>query len=304
MRVKKVFTVRVPASSGNLGPGFDVLGMALALTNEVRVEVLNRKFAPPQIEIRGEGESSISKGPSNLVFQALLFVLKKAKKPVPALKLFCRNRIPLARGLGSSSAALLAGLLAGNEILGRRFSRSEILNFANELEGHPDNVASSLLGGVQASKVVNGHVIAAAWPAPKASFMAAVPEFQLSTKRARKAVPQKWGRSQSISNLASVSLMPVAFSSHPELLRVVLDDAWHEPYRAKLIPGFHRVRQAAIRAGAYGMTLSGAGPTLLAWTPSAKKRAVGRAMEAAFRRSGVRCKILNLNLDRKGAFVK
>ncbi len=302
--MKKYFTIKVPASSGNLGPGFDVLGMALSLHNELRVEILGTKPAAPVMVISGEGQDEIPTDKRNLVYQTLVSVVRKAGKKIPALKLMFRNRIPLARGLGSSSAAILEGLLAGNEIAGRKFSREEILDMANEIEGHPDNVASSLLGGVQASKVVGKNVRTVSWPIPKVSLVAAVPDFQLSTKRARKVVPKSMNRSQAISNLASVSLMPVAFGKQPELLKDVLDDAWHEPFRARLIPGFHRVRKAAVKAGAYGMTLSGAGPTLLAWAPSAKKKAVGRAMEKAFRSSGVRCKILNLKTDKKGAFVR
>lgn len=299
--MKKSFTVRIPASSGNLGPGFDVLGMALDLANEMKVEVL--KAGPPiEIIVQGEGAGEIRTDSRNIIYQALVSVLKKAGKRVPSVRLTCVNRIPLARGLGSSSAAILAGLISGNELAGRRFSQKEILALANEIEGHPDNVASSLLGGVQASKVVGQHVETVAWPLPKVSFVAVVPDFYLPTERARRVVPKMFDRSQAVSNLASVALMQAAFLKQ-DLLRVVLDDLWHEPQRAALIPGFLKVRHAAIKAGAYGMTLSGAGPTLLAWAPAAKTKAIGRAMQKAFRANNVASKVLFLKPDTKGARV-
>lgn len=300
----KSFTVKVPASSGNLGPGFDVLGLALGLYNELHVRETGLKKDPLIIDVIGEGHGAIARNRRNIVYQSIAYIFKKAKRPVPPLHLVSVNRIPLARGLGSSSAAILAGLLAGNRLLKDKFSRQDILNFATEMEGHPDNVASALLGGVQASLVLNGQVLSQSWPVPKVHFVTAVPSFELSTKKARKVVPKTVKMADAISNLSSVALLPRTFSSAPELLKLLLNDRWHEPYRARLIPGFHRVKQAAINAGAYGVTLSGAGPTILSFTPSSKVSRVKRAMEQAFKSAGVQCKTLDLKADLKGAVIQ
>ncbi len=302
--MKRSFTVKVPASSGNLGPGFDVLGLGLDLKNEVHVRVLNHQVGNPIIDVIGEGHDSIPRDRRNVVYQSIEKIFKKARRPVPPLHLVCVNRIPLARGLGSSSAAILSGLLVGNQLLNNHFTRQDILDFATELEGHPDNVASALLGGVQASFVAQGRVITQSWPINNIRFVVAIPSFQLSTKKARKVVPKNVPLAAAISNLSSVALMQAAFGKAPELLGLLLNDRWHEPYRAKLIPGFHKVRKAALKAGAYGVTLSGAGPSILSFVPPTKVKRVSQAMEKAFRQAGVTSRAVELKVNMKGAEVE
>lgn len=300
----KRVSVTVPASSGNVGPGFDVLGLALPLRNELHVRVLGKKPGAPVIRIVGEGERSLPTDQRNGVYKTMAWLFQKAKKSLPKLDMVCVNRIPLARGLGSSAAAYLSALLAANRLLGDRFTKGEILNFAAKLEGHPDNVAPALMGGVRASGVYGKNVVSAAFPSPSLKIVAVVPAFELSTKKARKILPKKVPMRDAVANLAAVALMASALSGNHALLGRLLNDRWHEPYRARLIPGFPSVKKAALAAGALGVILSGAGPTMLAFVKAGRAKAVAKAMRTAFLRAGVESKAMEFNIDEKGAVVQ
>lgn len=297
------FSVNVPATSGNLGPGFDVLGMALDFYNELYVES-DGKPGALRIEVHGEGVQSVPRDQSNVIYQALSRVFKAAKKKVPSVKLVCVNRIPLTRGLGSSSAALLSGLLAGNRLLGNKFSRNQILNWATEMEGHPDNVAPALLGGIQASAWIDGSVLTSSWPVPKLDAVVAIPKFELSTKKARAILPRLLPMKDAIANLSYVALMRDALSMQYHLLPSLLNDQWHEPYRAKLVPGFYQVKRAALKAGALGVILSGAGPTMLSFAFEKDASVIASAMKKAFSSARVECETKILSLNRKGAVIQ
>jgi homoserine kinase len=205
--MKRPFTVKVPASSGNLGAGFDVLGLSLKLHSELRVQILSPKPGKPMIRVHGEGETSVPRDGRNLLYQCIAFVFKKAKRPVPRLELFCLNRIPLARGLGSSSAAIVAGLVAGNHLLGDKFSKQQLVAWATELEGHADNVASAFLGGIQGNLVVGKTVISRSWPVPNLKCVVAVPAFELSTKKARAVLPKAVPLQDAVANIAAVAML-------------------------------------------------------------------------------------------------
>lgn len=303
--MKKEVFVSVPASSGNLGVGFDVLGLALNLRNELYVRVRrNPKFAAPLVVVKKEGNNSLPTNSRNTIYRVIESVFRKFRRAVPALEIICVNRIPLARGLGSSSAAYLSALLAANRLLGDPLGRDQILDWATALEGHPDNVAPALYGGVRASGVFDGRVLSAAWPVPKANVVVAIPAFELSTKKARKVLPTRLSLKDAIFNLASVSLLRTALTEEPEWLGRLLNDRWHEPYRARLIPGFYQVKKAALKAGAYGVTLSGAGPTMLAFVKPNGADQVSRAMQQAFLKVRVQSSVKKLRVDHEGAFVK
>lgn len=270
----------------------------------MEVEVLDARPGRPVIQIVGEGQDSLPRDARNLVYRTIAAVFKKTRKPVPRLGLTCLNRIPLARGLGSSATAYLLGLLAGNRLAGESLTKAELLDWASDLEGHPDNVAPALLGGVRASAVLDGRVVSAPLPIPKCSLVVLVPDFELSTKRARAVLPNRIPLRDAVSNLAAVSLLPRALSSDLALLRHLLNDRWHEPYRAKLVPGFFNVKKAALAAGAYGVTLSGAGPTLLAFSPPDRVRRVSAGMVQAFKKANVRSAAWEIAVDTSGAWVK
>jgi homoserine kinase len=286
-----------------VGVGFDVLGLALSLRNELTVRVTGRT-GRPVIHLRGEGVDGLPVDERNAVFATMKWLFRKAGRRPPRLEITCVNRIPLARGLGSSSTAYLAALLAANRLLGDKFSREQILDFATELEGHPDNVAPALYGGMRISGVFNDRVVSVAAPAPRCRLIAAVPSFQLSTARARAALPSTVPLEDAVHNLSSVALLPHAMAKDERLLIDLLQDRLHEPYRARLVPGFYAVRKAARKAGAYAVTLSGAGPTLLAFAPAAKAKRVAAAMRRAFLRSGVESRTMDLKVDMQGAIVR
>ena len=286
-----------------MGVGFDVLGLALSLRNELTVRVIGRS-GRPVIRLRGEGVDALPADERNVVFATVRWLFRKAGRRLPQLELTCVNRIPLARGLGSSSTAYVAGLLAANRLLGDRYSREDILEFATGLEGHPDNVAPALFGGMRLSGVFGDRVVSVGGVAPRCRLIAAVPAFQLSTARARAALPAEVPLEDAVHNLASVALLPHAFLKDESLLHDLLDDRLHEPYRARLVPGFYAVRKAAGKAGAYAMTLSGAGPTLLAFAPPSKAVRVAAAMRAAFKRRGVESRTMDLKVDTQGAIVR
>ena len=307
--MKTLFDVRarVPASTGNMGPGFDAVGMALSMYNEVRF--IGRTAGPSlAIVVRGEGAGNIPLDRRNLVFQAVRRVYKKARRPLPPsveLRLF--NRVPLARGLGSSSTAIVGGLVAANAALGDPLSREELLSMAAGMEGHPDNVAPCLFGGLAVSATgADGRVHSVACR-DRGLFRgmrmaAAVPDFELHTCDARAVLPRTVSREDAVFNVGRTALLLVALKEKRyDLLSTALEDRLHQPYRKKLIPGFDAVVAAAQKAGAYGAFLSGAGPTILALSPSSKAVAVGRAMQGAFARKDVSSRALVLDMDRAGA---
>lgn len=298
--------VKVPASSGNIGPGFDVLGLALNFYNELRVKELSRRPGDPVIIVQGEGEAFVSRRRNNIIYRSFARVFNAAGQKPPRVEMRCLNRIPLARGLGSSSAAIVSGLLAANQFLKRRYSTSQILDWATQIEGHPDNVAPALLGGVQASTVINGHVLTSQWKKPDLDVVVAVPHFQLETKKARAVLPEKISMVDAVHNLGAVAIMQEAFIYKTEWLKNVLNDCWHEPYRATLIPGFNSVKIQALRAGALGVTLSGAGPTILSFVPRKRSIAdrVGNAMSTAFKQAHVHCDVRWLTINQKGSMVR
>ncbi|MCL6599998.1 MAG: homoserine kinase [Alicyclobacillus macrosporangiidus] len=267
------FRVRVPATSANLGPGFDCMGIALGLCNEMELEVRG----PFSVHVEGEGAALLPRDRTNAVVQAIDRVLDLTPAAdVPRdWRLRLTNGIPVAAGLGSSASAIVGGLLLANALLARyapehQWSRQQLLDLAVEMEGHPDNVTPALLGGAWLSVVDGRQARSFALPIPEALvFTAAVPNFPLRTEDARRVLPTAIPREDAVWNTAQAARLTLALSTGQlDLLKGGFGDRLHEPYRRRLIPGCEEVRQAAIRAGAITTTLSGAGPTLLAWCDS------------------------------------
>lgn len=282
-----MLNVSVPATSANLGPGFDCLGMALPLYN--RFSVRERHDGQSMTTARGEGAEILDGTADNLVLRAARRLYEAAECPFPGWELGLDSEIPLARGLGSSASAVVGGLLAANALLSEPFSPAEILAHATALEGHPDNVAPALFGGLTVAMEIEGRVIARPLRAEALpGLVVAVPAFELSTEASRKALPDVIRREDAVYNIARVTLLTTALASGElEWLADALGDRLHEPYRRALVPGMDAVCQAAQRAGAWGVTLSGAGPTLLAWCPRERGAEVAQEMEAAWRAEGV-----------------
>jgi len=277
-------TVRVPATSANLGPGFDSIGIAIDLYNTVSIEASD-EFG---VSLVGEGQDILSQGQDNLVYQGVLAVYEKLQRPVPPLRLSCENWVPLARGLGSSSAALVAGLVAGNEFCGHPLSTQALLQIAARMEGHPDNVTPALFGGLQVAVMNGGKVEHLAVPlAADLGIVLFVPSFPMLTSEARDLLPRHVSRADAVYNVSRASLLVAAMATGSIVhLRMAMEDALHQPYRRKLFPTMEDLIEAAIEAGAAGAALSGAGSSILAFTLGGEER-VADAMVRAGSRAGV-----------------
>ena len=254
-------TVRVPASSANLGPGFDALGLALSLFLECRFEA----GSTLSISASGRDAGSISCGPDNLIWQTALTVAQDMDSVLPAITLDINNGIPLGKGLGSSAAALTAGVVIADHLLGLGWKPHRILDEAAKIEGHPDNVAACVLGSIVASAIDSGGVARAVRLEMPDHFNVAVivPDYVLPTVQARSVLPQEYSKQDTIFNIQRAALLVAALSTGAiSAFPTALEDRLHQPYRAKLVPGLEEALK--LRApGLLGCTLSGAGPSIL-----------------------------------------
>lgn len=276
--------VRAPATTANLGPGFDVLGMALGLWNEVEVSASDVW----RVEVLGEGEKVLPRNEQNLVCQAMQALAAHVGRDLLPLHVICRNRIPLQSGLGSSAAAIVCGLLAAQHVLGEQLPTSELLALAVRLEGHPDNVAPALMGGFVAVAMVDGTPLAVQVPVPEELRVVVVlPEVQVSTEMARQLLPKQVPHEDAVFNVGRAVLTVLAlWRGDYSLLSAVMADRLHEPYRKQLIPAYEDVVAAAREAGAAAVAISGSGPALAAFAREGHT-AIAEAMVAAFTRAGV-----------------
>lgn len=290
--------VRVPASSANLGPGFDALGLALALYNDVTLEESDRVA----VSIEGEGAAHLDTGPGNVVVRAVRMTFAAAGCAFRGARIHCVNRIPLRRGLGSSAAAWVSGLVGANALLGDPIERDALLGLAGRAEGHTDNVAAALLGGLTVSCPVGERVTGVTLPVPPdVRWVVLVPEAESSTREARAVLPASVSRADAVFNVQRASLLLASLvAGRPDLLEIAMHDRLHQPYRARLFPWMEGVAAAARAAGALGCVLSGAGPSMLAAVGGAPDP-VARAMEDALQGAGLRGKALVLDVDVAGA---
>ncbi|HEX2440492.1 MAG TPA: homoserine kinase [Methylomirabilota bacterium] len=291
--------VRVPATSANLGPGFDALGLALALYNEVTAAEADTV----KVTIEGEGASRLPPGPNNVIARGVRQVYEAAGRPFRGVTLRCVNRVPTARGLGSSAAAWVGGLVAGNALLGSPLSREALLAMAARAEGHPDNVAAALFGGLTVScTLADGRVATVSLPVPGAvRWVVLVPETTSATAEARAVLPESVPRADAVFNVQRVSLLLAALQTgRLDVLGAALDDRLHQPYRTRLFPWLPAVSEAARAAGALGCVLSGAGPSLLAAVRD-DADVVARSMEGALAAAGVRGRAWAFAVDTEGA---
>ena len=257
--MKKV-TIRVPATSANLGPGVDAFGCALELYTDVTFEETEEG-----LEITGCDEAF--SGPDNLAYESYCAVLASLSEEVRGVKIHIDSNIPICRGLGSSAALLVAGAMGANVLRGNRLSTQGLLNITNAMEGHPDNLAPAFFGGLTASMVDNGLPVCVNFPLhPDWEFLALVPDFDLPTSVARQALPTEYDRADAVYNIAHGALVLKALELGDEkLLRNAMQDRIHQPYRKKMIPDYDKI-ESLIRTTGAAFCLSGAGPTLLCIT--------------------------------------
>ncbi len=275
MPASESLRVSAPASSANQGPGFDCLALALELRNEVEI-THGSEAAGPIVRIAGEGAGEASTGADNLFLRAF----ERGGGDVAGLEFTMTNRIPFTRGLGSSAATIAAGLVAARAWTGAE--QIDLLAPAAELEGHPDNVAAALNGGLTLAWSSDGGVSAIGFGEPDVAFVAMVAKARLSTAEARAALPAQVPHDDAVHTAARAALLVAAIGSGDcELLRDALDDRLHEPYRAPLVPLLEATR-AVVRGRdeVYGVTISGAGPTVLVWCRTGSEQAVSKRLAA------------------------
>jgi homoserine kinase len=298
--------VEVPASAANLGAGFDVLGLALELRNTYDFTFVG---SGTSIAIGGEGAARLPRDERHLGYQACLRTLHRLGYELTGLQLRQENLVPLAGGLGNSATAVVAGVLAANALAGYPLSSGEVLAEATAIEGHPDNVAPALLGGLvicvhrEDGEVQNLRLVVP----PELVVVVAVPDFCVDTTRARQVLPSHVSLQDAVYNVSRASLLVGAMCSGQfEHLAESMHDRLHQPYRKHLIPGLSEVCAAARGAGAVGAALSGAGPTVVALAVSgmAKPEAIGQAMIEAFSQAGVHARYLVLAPSTTGATVE
>ena len=297
-----VVKVRVPGTTANCGPGFDAVGIACTIYSELELGLSEKGTLA--IEIEGEGKGLIPTDKNNIIYQAVQAVLDRVGKPYQGIYLKLFNKIPLARGLGSSAAAIVGGLIAANAATGNTLTQEEIFCMATAIEGHPDNVAPAIFGGITIS-VMQGNQPSYLrfMPEKKLKMIVAIPEFNLSTRAARQVLPDTIAIKDAIFNISRVALLIGALCKGEfHHLRYALEDKIHQPYRQELIPGMQQVFNAAIDQGAYGAALSGAGPCLIAFTES-NCNEIGAAMIRAFADNSIKSQYVILTIAAEGAKV-
>ncbi len=295
-------TVSVPATTANLGVGFDCLGAALTMANEFQFAVVEGG-AKLKIIVEGDEADKVDMGENNLIYRSLLQLYQHLGKTPPNLEITIKLGVPLSRGLGSSATAIIAGLLGANYLAGNPLSQSEIMEMAIAIEGHPDNVVPALWGNCLLSVEDAGKWQISSIPWHQEIIpVVAIPNFELSTQEARAVLPTEYSPRDAIFNISRMGLLIRALSTHnPEWLQTALADKLHQPYRQQLIMGYEQVQQAAITAGAYGMVISGAGPTLLALTNSGCVEQVVKSMGETWANMGIEADVRSLEINTSGA---
>ena len=256
----KRVTIRVPATTANLGPGFDAFGCALSLYTDVTFEEMESG-----LEITGCDEAYT--GPDNMAYTSYCAVLASLSEEIRGVKIHIESQIPVCRGLGSSAALLVAGAMGANVLRGNKLSTQGLLNITNAMEGHPDNLAPAFFGGLTASMVDNGLPVTVNFPLhPDWEFLALVPDFDLPTPLARSVLPTEYDRADAVYNIAHGALVLKALELGDEkLLRNAMQDRIHQPYRKKMITDYEQI-ESLIRTTGAAFCVSGAGPTLLCIT--------------------------------------
>lgn len=259
-----MFQIKVPATSANLGAGFDCFGLALELYLTIKGKASSSENW--EITVSGQGADILPKNENNLIARVANFVANAEKISLPALSLEVENNVPLARGLGSSAAAIVSGIAIIEAIRGQEFEESKFFHYATEFENHPDNIAAARYGGFTiAVGSSQGQVLVLKQPWPKRiKALVTIPDFLLDTQKARSVLPTSYSRSDAVFNLQHALLFQSALMQENfSLIEEALLDKWHQPFRAPLVPGLEQ-SLALKMPGLLGVALSGSGPTLLA----------------------------------------
>lgn len=298
----KTFTVKAPATTSNMGPGFDCIGMALSLYNESEFS-----FASDGLSITAEGftNQAESDPKNNMIYRAFAACCERnSVKPPENMQIRCVNRIPMLSGLGSSSTAILMGIFGANEWGGFRMSKDALLELATELEGHPDNAAPAIFGGLTAAIKEENHIIIRSYKTANWNLAVVVPEFRLPTHEARAALPKMVPLQDAVYNIGHMMLVVDGLrEGNEKLLRQGMKDKLHERYRMALLPGSEKAVAAAFKAGAAASGLSGAGPGVIAYTMGSSN-GILKAMEAVYESLPLPYHAFNLKISQNGVIVE
>ncbi|NCQ40439.1 MAG: homoserine kinase [Cyanobacteria bacterium] len=295
--------IQVPATTANLGSGFDCIGTALNLYNEFEFSLSDEKTS---FTVVGDGQEKISLKDDNLLYQSFVKFYQHLNLPIPEVHIKISIKVPLARGLGSSATAIVAGLLAANYFTPQKLSQENLLNLAIAIEGHPDNVVPAFLGNciLSVGKENNWHFIPINCH-EDIKFIVAIPDFELSTEEARSVLPKQLSYHDAIFNIAHFGLLIKGLETgKKDWLKEALNDKLHQPYRKSLIKGYDQIHEAVIQAQGYGMVISGAGPTLLALSSSLHAEKVIKVMKDTWENLGIKADVKCLDLDTKGTIIR
>ncbi len=283
----RMIKIRVPATSANLGPGFDCMGLALDIWNEITFE----EGEGLKYRASGEGAEKLNKGNKNLLTKAYMRIHEICGQKMRGIQISTRNDILMSSGLGSSAAAIVAGLLGGNETLGKPLDETALLKIATEMEGHPDNVAPALFGGLVVSVTVQDEIVWRKYEIPEWTVVIVKPLVEWLTKTARAVLPKSVSRADAIHNIGrSVLVVDALRRGDLSLLQKVMDDRIHQPYRLKHISGGMSAYKTAKRFGA--AALSGAGPSIIAFVQPDDAQNVKTQIVKMFEERGIETKSL------------
>jgi len=295
--------IRVPASSANVGSGFDSLGFAINLYNIFKIEK-TKKGIETKIIDQTSGKSLILPPEDNLFYQALKRIYTAAGRNIVGLSLTEIIDIPFARGLGSSASAVIAGLVAGNYLLEKPFSEKEIIEFAIEIEWHPDNVLPAYKGGFIISVISDeGIIYKKVALDEEIKFLFIIPDFKMKTEEVRKVLPASIPLQDTVFNLGRTALLTASLMEKDlDMLKIALEDRLHQDYRSKLIPGFYNIIETAYHHGAYGVCLSGSGPTIMAVVDK-NEEMIGKAAVNEFKRHDISSTFIVKTVDNYGCKI-
>lgn len=305
------FSVKVPATTANIGPGFDCLGMALPLYNTVTVEETVMPGTGIEINIIDETNEqdiiSIPTDENNIVYKAIELLYNSIGQTPSELKITIKTEIPIARGLGSSASVIIGGLIAANELLGRPADEAALLAIATEIENHPDNLTPALVGGfILSSLEEDGSVVYSKMNWPKDwNITVCIPDYELSTDIARSVLPQEVPMKDAIFNLKHTAMLVQAVNTHDEkLMKIALNDRLHQKYREKLIPGMFEIKEALKHEeNVMGVVLSGAGPSVIIISYGNNLNKIKEIVSETWLDLNVKSKVLTLNVEENGAFI-
>ncbi|MBE0341986.1 homoserine kinase [Paenibacillus sp. 28ISP30-2] len=303
MTVLKTARVRVPASTANLGPGFDTLGMALSLYAWVEL----KEAGQTAFHLYGDEMNGISQDKTNLIYKVAQMVFREAGVSVPELDISMYSDIPLTRGLGSSASAIVGALVAANTLIGSPLSDSKLFDMASAIEKHPDNVGASLFGGIITAMWDGKHAKHLRLePDANLEVLVIIPDYQLSTSKAREVLPAHVSLKDAVYNVSHASMLVAALASgRTDLIAEAMQDRLHQPYRAALVPGMAEILQDAHHYGALGVALSGAVPTLLALADRRENRRaeLEQYLTETMSKEGITASILKLRPESEGVKV-